>query len=130
MTKEEFLNSVPEEFANDDFYELCKLLTDLSLDSEKIRFEDGKIGARFSQDGMVEASKNVRAYLDSHNTNENVLIKAIRVNAHKVVDDTDPRQKVYFDQSQKDLHVAGILYTFTDLPEGVLRKIVQDAKNL
>ena len=130
MTHEEFLNGLPKEFANEDFYDLCKVLMDLSLDSEKIRFEDGKVGARFSSEGMANASRMVKAYLDNHEVDEKVLIKAIRVNAYKAVDDNDNRQKVYFDQSQADSHVAGVLYTFTDIPENILIKIVEDARNL
>ena len=127
MTKEEFLKELPDNLANEDFYELCKVLMDLALDSEKIRFEDGKVGARFSPEGMANASKVAKVYMESHNMDEETLIKAIRVHAYKAVDDNDNRQKAYFDQSQSDSRVSGVLYIFTDIPDGILRKIIQDA---
>ena len=130
MLKEEFLKSVPENFSNDDFFELCKLLMDLSLNSEKIRFDDGKVGARFSIEGMSNASKAVKKYIDKYGSEEEALIRAVRVHAYKVVDDSDPRQKAYLDTNQKDPHVSGVLYVFTDIPENIIRKIVEDARSL
>ena len=131
MNKEKFLTVVDKEFSNEDFYELCKAFVDAALDSEKFKSEDGKVCARFSFDQMKHCSALVKQYLSKYETSVEVLKRAVRINMHNAVEDGDKRQKGFYDPNQNPLHTgayfAGMLYTFTEMPENVFNKIFDDA---
>ena len=133
MQKEEFLKNVDLQFSNDDFYFLCKAFMDVGLNSEKIRLNDGTIGAKFSLDDMRIASEKVKEYLQRYSIGEKTLLKAIKIYAYNSIDEGDKRPKFCYDENSSDVsrpHYTGTLYLFTDIPDNVLEQIFDDAKKI
>ena len=131
MTKEQFLNHVPNIFSNDDFYNLCKSFMDVALNADKFKTKDGGVAGNFHLDDMERASEQVKNYLNKYDISEEDLRSALRLYSHDAIDENDKRQKAFYDQNDHrgnaPAYQAGILYLFIELPMNVVDKIFSDA---
>lgn len=130
MKKEEFLKAVPTKLSNDDFYDLCHLFSDISLNSKKGRDENGKISGIFSSDDISKAAKSVVDYVKKYNEDLEYLKKSIKLYGAQSIDENDKRTKLYFDKNTKgdEKIVSGILYSFTSLPNKTIENIFFEAQ--
>lgn len=128
MGKKEFMEKVPQEFSNDDFYDLCVAFTDVSLNSKKIKNEDGSLSGYFYHNDIDLATTKLKNYISSRNTDIITLKRVIRVYSHYVIEEDDKRIKLFFDtESTKHSNVSGILYDFTTIPEKIMDDIFDTA---
>lgn len=134
MTKEDFLKQVPTDLSKEDFYNLCKSFIDVALNADKFKTPDGKVAGRFHEDDMHKAASLVRAYLDKYKIESSNLKHFIKLYSHYSISDDDTRQKEYLDKNPHNgsmpAYQAGILYSFTELPSGIIDDIFDIANKL
>lgn len=131
MNKEQFLNKMPQEFSNEDFYLLCKAFIDVALNADKYKTPEGAVAGNFHLEDMNKASKLVKDYLAKYEINAESLKRAIKVHAHETIDDDDKRQKAFYDQNTNRVNApayqTGTLYIFTEVPNNVMEEIFRKA---
>ena len=131
MNKEQFLSKIPQEYSNEDFYFLCKAFMEVALNADKFKTPDGAVVGNFHLEDMNNASRLVKEYVSKHGTDVNVLKRTIRIYAHESIDDSDKRQKAFYDQNSNHgnmpAYQAGTLYLFIEIPNNVMDEIFKSA---
>ena len=134
MIKEDFLKQVPTDLSNEDFYNLCKSFNDVALNADKFKTPDGKVAGRFYEDDMHKAASLVRTYLGKHKIEPSNLKRLIKLYSHYSILDDDARQKRYLDKNPHNgsmpAYQTGMLYFFTELPDGIIDDIFDIADKL